>query len=220
MKRKIMLTLLAAFSLTVLAADGIFRPGNRSWGISVSYSLKWYNYGAGGRRHDCNFFGEDGKMQGIRFGVPFEPRLQGDWGVSTGVFGEVYSCKNDLQTMRIEEAGMYFPVRGMWSHNFNSNVSLRLSTGVGLTVGLLQRIIDPTNSLNKGHNIPFDDGTPRRFNCYWEWEAGMTYRMFRFTACYSLGLTPSRRFLSTAGEKTEFFAATPMVISVTAGLVF
>lgn len=220
MKRGILaLGLLAAFIYSA-AGERLHFTGDGLWGISVSYSLKWYNYGSGGRRHDCNFFGEPGAMQGIRFGVPVEPRLCGDWGISTGVFGEVYSTKNDRRTKRIEDVGLYFPVRGMWSRRLNKNVSLRAATGLGLTVGLLQRIIDPKNSLHKGYNLDFNDGTPQRVNCYWEWEAGVTYRMFRFTAAYSLGMTPSRRFLSVGGAKQEFISAYPMIVSVTAGLLF
>lgn len=220
MKRGIIIFGIVLTTLCAAAGDALRLTGDGWWGISVSYSLKWYNYGSGGRRHDCNYFGQTGAMQGVRFGVPVEPRLINDWGVSTGVFGEVFSCKNDRDTKRIEEVGLYFPLRWMWNHRFNKNVSLRASTGPGLTVGLVQRIIDPTNSLNKGYNVAFNDGTPQRVNCYWEWEAGVAYRMFRFTACYSLGMTPSRRFLSVAGEKTDFVSAYPMIVSVTAGLVF
>lgn len=205
---------------TVLSASDFRWIGGRWWGISVSYSLKWYNYSSGGHRHECNFWGEPGKMQGIRFGIPVEPVFYRGFGISSGIFGEVYSCKNSNVTMRIEQAGLYFPFHALYRHNFNDRFSVSIATGPALTVGLIQKVIDPTDSTKKGFHMIFNDGSPRRCDCLWEVSVGATYRMFRFSAVYSVGLTPSRHFLSTAGAMREFVSATPMVVSINAGIAF
>lgn len=211
--------LLVVASIACKAAD--FRwTGGRWWGISVSYSQKWYSYSAGGARHWVNFWGEGGNMQGVQFGVPVQPVIWRGLGVSSGVFCEIYSCRNKAYTARIEDVAMYFPLHALWQHRLNRTVSFHVETGPGLTVGVVQRVIDPTDSKANQHYVKFNNGTPRRVNFYWEAGLGATVGIFRFNVMYSIGLTPSERFFSTMGEMTEFYPATPTRLTFSAALVF
>ncbi len=194
--------------------------GSRWWGISVSYSQKWYSYSSGGERHWVNFWGEGGNMQGVQFGIPVQPVFRYGLGLSSGVFCEIYSCRNKAETSRIEDVALYFPLHAMWRHDLNSKVSLHVTTGPGLTVGMVQRVIDPTDSQAHQYYMKYNDGSPRRVNFYWEAGAGVTVGIFRFNAVYSIGLTPSRRYLSTMGAMTHFYAATPTRLTFSAALVF
>ncbi len=220
MKRLITAAVLALTCLTSLYAGDFQWIGARWWGISVSYSQKWYSYSAGGSRHWTNYWAEGGHMQGLRFGVPVQPLIYRDWGVSTGPYCEIYSCRNKAFTARIEDVALYFPFHAMWRHNFTPKFALQVETGPGLTVGMVQRVIDPTNSDNHQYYLPYNDGTPQRVNCYWEAGVAATVNIFRFSIDYGVGLTPAKRFFSTAGLMTNFYSVNPTRLTVSAALVF
>ena len=153
-------------------------------------------------------------MQGIQFGIPIQPVFgKKGFGVATGVFGEVFSCKNKSETLRIEDVSLYFPFHGMWQYRFNKHFKINVETGPGLNVGLLQDVIDPKDSTKKGFHMRYGDGAPNRMNWYWEWGVGATYRLFRFSVIYSMGLTPNRHFLSTAGAQLHYYTAYPSKLS-------
>lgn len=222
MRKRLTLVLMALFMVALLSsAEGFRWIGGRWWGISLSYSLKWYSYSDGrGRTRSANYFGEDGRMQGIRFGIPVEPVFWRGLGISTGIFGEVFSCKNEAVTRRIELVGLYFPFHVMYRHNFTPRFSLGVSTGPALTVGLLQTMIDPTDSTRKGYHVKFGQGSPNRVDCLWEASVSAIYRMFRFSFVYSYGQTPHNSFLSVNGEDNNFDTAHTMVLSINAGIAF
>lgn len=220
MKRLLFILWIAVSSVSALQAEGFKWIGNRWWGISVSYSQKWYSYSAGGERHWGNYWAEGGNMQGVRFGVPVEPVFRYGLGVATGVYCEIYSCRNNAETARIEEAAMYFPFHALYRYDFNSKANIYVETGPGLTAGLVQRVIDPTDSKAHQYYIRFNDGSPRRVNAYWEAGIGASFGIFRFSALYSIGLTPSKRFFSTMGEMTHFYPVTPTRLTFTAAIMF
>lgn len=159
-------------------------------------------------------------MQGIRFGVPFEPVFYRGIGLSTGIFGEVYSCKNRAETKRIELVGLYFPVHAMYRYRLSRSCALSVATGPALTVGLVQKIIDPTSSLIPGYHVAFDRGTPQRVNCLWEAALIANVKIFRFSVVYSVGLTPNRHFLSTDGAGINYYSTNSQGFSINAGLMF
>lgn len=220
MKRLLFILCLLA-GITLPAAAGGFRwIGSQWWGISVSYSQKWYSYSAGGSRYWVDFWGEGGNMQGVQFGVPVQPVFRHGLGISSGVFCEIYSCVNNAETKRIEDVAMYFPLHAMWRLKLNRNVSFRFTTGPCLTVGICQRVIDPTDSKAHQYYMKFNEGAPRRVNLYWEAGVGATVGIFMFNVGYGIGLTPSERYLSTMGAMTHFYSARPTRLTFSAGLVF
>lgn len=223
MKRQLFILLLIALvgSLGMQAAEFQWF-GGRWWGVRVSYSLKWYTFHSGGKMRHANFWGEAGLMQGLEFGIPIQPRFgkKQAWGISTGVFGTVYSCVNDAQTRRIEDVGIYFPIHALYYHQFNRRFSIHAETGPGINVGILQDVIDPKDSTKKGYHLKFDEGSPRRVNWYWEFGVGATYRVFRFSVVYSLGLTKSYHFLSRYGLGHEYYPSRPHRLSFNVGLMF
>lgn len=193
---------------------GTIWMGRGWWGIRCSFSTKWYAYHTGHKRHTCNFWGDDGHMQGVQFGIPIQPVFGNKgFGVSTGVFGEVFSCKNKAETMRIEDVSLYFPLHALWQYSVNERLKVSVETGPGINVGLLQDVIDPKDSSKDGFHMQFGNGSPNRVNWYWEWGIGLKYRLFKFSAVYSLGLTPNRHFLSTAGAQTHYYTAYPSKLS-------
>lgn len=123
--RRIILCCLSCLAAVAASAGSLNWIGDRLWGFSLSYSMKWYTYSSGGSRNRVNYFGEGGPMQGIRFGVPFEPVFYRGIGLSTGIFGEVYSCKNDAETKRIELVGLYFPVHAMYRYRLSRSCAER-----------------------------------------------------------------------------------------------
>lgn len=218
--RRIILCCLTCVAAVAASAGSLNWIGDRLWGFSVSYSMKWYTYSSGGSRNRVNYFGEGGPMQGIRFGVPFEPVFYRGIGLSTGIFGEVYSCKNDAETKRIELVGLYFPVHAMYRYRLSRSCALSVATGPALTVGLVQKIIDPTNSLIPGYHVAYDRGTPQRVNCLWEAALIANVKIFRFSVVYSVGLTPNRHFLSTDGAGINYYSTNSQEFSINAGLMF
>ncbi len=211
---KLRIALLALVAMAALSAsaqqEGSIWYGRGWWGLRCSFSTKWYSYYTGSKHNQCNFWGEKGHMQGVQFGIPIQPVLcrQG-FGFATGIFGEVFSCKNEAETMRIEDVSLYFPFHGMWQYSFNNRFKVSIETGPGLNVGLLQDVIDPKDSTKDGFHLKFGDGSPERVNWYWEWGIGAQYRLFKFSVVYSLGMTPNRHYLSTAGAQVHYYTAYP-----------
>lgn len=188
--------------------------GRGWWGIRCSFSTKWYSYHTGHKYNQCNFWGEDGHMQGVQFGIPIQPVFGAmGFGVATGVFGEVYSCKNEAETMRIEDVSLYFPFHALWQYSFSDRFKVSVETGPGLNVGLLQDVIDPKDSSKDGFHLKFGDGSPNRVNWYWEWGVGVKYQLFKFSVVYSLGMTANRHYLSTAGTGYHYYTAYPSKLS-------
>lgn len=220
MKRSLFIFCLILTSAFSLKGEGFKWIGNQWWGISFSYAQKWYSYSAGGERHWTDYWGEGGHMTGVRFGIPIEPVFKYGLGVATGVYCEIYSCVNNAETARIEEAAMYFPFHALYRFQFRPKANFYIETGPAVTAGLVQRVIDPKDSDAHQYYIRFNDGSPRRNNVYWEAGFGFTVNIFRFSALYSVGLTPSKRFFSTMGEMTYFYPVTPTRLTISAGLVF
>lgn len=211
---------LMLLTLTALGAyaqePGTVWLGRGWWGIRCSFSTKWYTYSTGHQIHTCNFWGEDGHMQGVQFGIPIQPMLgKKGFGMASGVFGEVFSCKNKAETMRIEDVSLYIPFHGLWQYSVTERLKFNFETGPGLNVGLLQDVIDPKDSSKDGFHMQYGDGSPNRVNWYWEWGIGVKYRLFQFNVIYSLGLTPNRHYLSIGGAQSQFYTAHPSKLAFT-----
>lgn len=223
MKRQLFILLMLSVLVVADCHASDFRLfGGRWWGIRASYSLKWYTYRSGGHLNHCDFWGNEGVMQGIEFGLSIQPRfgkLQ-RWGIATGVFGTVYSSVNSAETKRIEDVGLFFPFHVLYYHEFSRRFAFHAETGPGLNIGLLQDVIDPKDSTKKGYHLAFNQGSPRRVNWYWELGAGVSYRIFRFGIIYSLGLTQSHKFLSVNGLGSYFYSARPHRLTFNFGVMF
>lgn len=192
----------------------------RPIGLTIGYSLKWYSYTESGRHRNCNFFGENGWVPGLVFGVPYQPHLYRGLGLDTGVFGEVYACKDGRGVYRVEDFGMFIPVRAMYRVPFKRDMSAYVTTGVSFDIGLRMnlKIADDTSAGTQKLN--YDEGTPRRFNTFYDIGAGFRAGPFQFTGMFSFGMMFSHRFFSTNGTGENYLPVRTRKVTLSASLLF
>ncbi len=192
----------------------------RPIGFQVGYSLKWYNHNENGHRRSCTFFGNPGHNSAIVFGIPYQPALYKALGLDTDVFAEIYACKDAPDVYRVEDVGMFVPVRAMYRFPFKPDMSVFVTTGVQFDLGVRLNIKNAEDTDAGTQKLNYDDNTPRRFNCYYDIGGGVRFKQFQLTVIYSLGLTPNKNFFSINGTGNTYVNVYPSKVSFTAGLMF
>lgn len=192
----------------------------RPLGFTVGYTMKWFSYKENGEGHNFNFFGHRGFMNGVMFGIPYQPHYYWGLGLDTGVFGEVYSCKDSRNYYRVEDIGMYVPVRAMYRVPFKEDLSAYFTTGVSFDLGIRMnlKIADDTSAGTQ--KLDYNRDTPRRFNTYYEIGGGFRALGFQFSVIYSLGMTRNYHFLSTNGMGDNYIPVRSRRLTFSAALLF
>lgn len=192
----------------------------RPIGFQIGYTMKWYNHNENGRRRSCTFFGNPGHNTGFVFGIPWQPVLIKGLGLDTGVFAEIYACKDSRDVYRVEDVSMFVPVRAMYRFPFKQDMSAFATTGIQFDVGLRLNIKNAEDTDAGTQKLNYNDNTPRRFNAYYDIGGGVRLKQFQFTVVYSLGLTPNKRFFSINATGDTYVNVYPSKVAFMIGLMF
>lgn len=192
----------------------------RPIGFQVGYTMKWFVHNENGRRRSCTFFGNPGHNSGILFGVPYQPVFYKGLGIDTGLFAEIYACKDGQDVYRVEDVGMFVPVRAMYRFPFRRDVSVFVTTGVQFDVGIRLNLKNAEDTDAGTQKLNYNDNTPRRFNAYYDIGGGFRIKQFQLTVIYSLGLTANKRFFSINATGNTYVNVYPSKVAFTAGLMF
>lgn len=192
----------------------------RPVGFTVGYSVKWWCHFEGGHRHRCTFFGNAGHNTGIVFGIPWQPYFSSGWGLDTGVFSEIYACKDARDVYRVEDVNLMVPLRAMYRVPVRREFSVYASTGPSVNVGLRLNIKNAEDTDAGTQKLNYNDNTPRRVNWLWDFCVGAHISMFDLRVNYSMGMTPNRQFFSTNASGINYVDVYMVKLMFTASLLF
>lgn len=212
------------FSLTVLPIrtvhTSIFNRDfpRRSWGLSASYIQKWYTFDQNGRTQKCDWWGNDGHVDGVQFGIAYQPYFGYGLGLNTGFFGQYFWSSNETSEseLKIEEWDIFVPMHLMFRLPIK-DYDFHINTGVGFEYGVSLKGIY-SGSESGSEKLEFDDDSPRAFNMYYEIGAGFRIKALQINFLYGMGLTKNKKFLTD--EQGEYINAKPSKLAVTLGLMF
>lgn len=192
----------------------------RPIGFTVGLAVKWWCHFEGGHRHRCTFFGNPGHNTGIVFGVPWQPYFKSGWGLDTGLFSEIYACKDARDVYRVEDINLVLPLRVMYRVPIKREFSVYASTGPALNVGLRLNIKNAEDTDAGTQRLNYNDNTPRRCNWLWDFCVGTHVSMFDLRVYYAMGMTPNRRFFSTNASGANYVDVYMVKLMFTASILF
>ena len=192
----------------------------RPIGFTVGPCIKWWTHRTNGKTNRCTFFGDAGHNTGIVFGIPYQPYFKKGWGLDTGIFSEIYACKDAPDIYRVEDVNLMIPLRVMYRVPFKKEFSVYLSTGVSANIGLRLNLKNAEDTDAGTMTLNYDDNTPSRLNMLYDVAAGVHIGVFDLKVTYSVGMTPNRNFFSTNGTGENYIKVYMNRIAFTAGLLF
>lgn len=173
------------------------------FGVAVGYVTKhWVTSGEGEKLQE-NIWGDDAWLNGMQFGIHFQPAFSWGLGIYTGLFYEVYLSWNDdsqdaIGYGQFMEHALYLPAHAYYRIPFARRVALSVHGGLGINWSISAHIQDQEGEYEDISLFDLDN-QPKPFNLAAELGIDMRVGPVIVSFTYSKGLT-NHKFYSEYGN--------------------
>ncbi len=177
---------------------------NYSSGLSFGYVMKQMVTKGGGKKFSENGVWSDGDGQwlnGLQFGVHFQPTLWFGLGFYTGAFYEFYYSKGELDVYnRYMEHCCYVPAHLFYNIRFSNRVTFAIHAGIGFNYNIYGSYSDTENYNDDYSGFYGEQYYPKRINWAAEAGANISFGRVTFGFVYSQGLNDHESYIQTNKE--------------------
>ena len=166
------------------------------WGLSAGYFRKQWVLKADGVKTKEGMFGDDEYMNGVQFGLRFDPQFGYGIGINTGLFYEHCWADSDddydeygSYHLTYREHGIYAPVHLKYTMNFSEWFQLSFFGGAGFNYVVSGKLRAVDGDDESDAQDFFDDDNMKRFNIMLEYGASIRVKCVQIDFAMSQGIT-------------------------------
>lgn len=166
------------------------------WGLSAGYFRKQWVLKANGVKTKEGMFGDDEYMNGVQFGLRFDPQFGYGIGINTGLFYEHCWADSDddydeygSYHLTYREHGIYAPVHLKYTMNFSEWFQLSFFGGAGFNYVISGKLRAVDGNDESDAQDFFDDDDMKRFNIMLEYGASIRVKCVQIDFTMSQGIT-------------------------------